>query len=70
MVTRSELMPHLHLYRPPQKMSWWKKQWESFKRNFPDRSGAQARSFLITLIIFASFMLLTRIYFEIYGIPF
>ena len=51
-------------------MPWWKKQWESFKRNFPDRSGSQARSFLITLIIFASFMLLTRIYFEIYGIPF
>lgn len=63
-------MSPLQLHRPSRKPSWWKEHWESFKRNFPDRSGTQARSFVITLVFFAAFMLLTRLYFEIKGVPF
>jgi hypothetical protein len=35
--------------------------WDSFKRNFPDRSGEQARSFVLLLIAAASIWLLSRI---------
>jgi hypothetical protein len=62
-------MSHFHLHRPPRRVPWWQKQWDSFKRNFPDRSGEQARSFILTIIIFAVFIFLTRLYFSAHGIP-
>lgn len=55
-------MSHFHLHRPPRKAPWWQKQWDSFKRNFPDRSGEQARAFIWTLAVFAAFILLTRLF--------
>lgn len=61
-------MPHFHLQRPPPKVPWWRRYWESFKQNFPGRSSEQARSFLLTLIIFAALLLLTRIFFALKGI--
>jgi hypothetical protein len=62
-------MSHFHLHRPPPKVPWWQKFWNGFKANFPGRSGEHARSFLITLIGFAAFLLLTRIFFAYRGIP-
>lgn len=61
-------MPHFHLQRPPPKVPWWRKFWDSFRANFPGRSGEQARSFLITLITFALLLFLTRLFFEYRGI--
>ena len=62
-------MSHFHLHRPPPKVPWWQKFWNSFKANFPGRSGEQARSFVLSLIIFAVLLLLTRLFFEYRGIP-
>jgi len=62
-------MSHFHLHRPPPKVPWWQKYWDNFKRNFPDRTGEQARSFILTMIIFATLLFLTRIFFASKGIP-
>jgi hypothetical protein len=62
-------MSHFHLHRPPPKVPWWQKYWNGFKANFPGRSGEHARALLITVISFAVFLLLTRIYFAYKGIP-
>ncbi|TPW00327.1 MAG: hypothetical protein USCAAHI_00219 [Beijerinckiaceae bacterium] len=62
-------MSHFHLHRPPPKVPWWQRVWNSFKANFPGRSDEHARSLLITVISFAVFLLLTRIYFAYRGIP-
>jgi hypothetical protein len=64
---RRRFMSPLQLHRP--KMPWWQRQWESFKRNFPDRSGEQARTFILGLVIFALFLFFTRLYFSSHGIP-
>jgi len=62
-------MSHFHLQRPPRKVPWWEKFWNGFKANFPGRSGEQARSFALSLIIFAALLLLTRLFFASRGIP-
>jgi hypothetical protein len=61
-------MSHFHLHRPPPKVPWWQKFWDNFRANFPGRSGEQARSFALTVIIFAVLLLLTRLFFEYRGI--
>ena len=60
-VSGERFMSPLHLHRPPPKSPWWRRYWDSFKRNFPDRSGEQARSFVLLLIAAASIWLLSRI---------
>lgn len=62
-------MADFHLHRRPRKKSWWQKQWDSFKSNFPDRSGKQARSFLLSLAIFVLFLVFTRLFFASQGVP-
>ncbi|HEY8006634.1 hypothetical protein QEV83_07125 [Methylocapsa sp. D3K7] len=61
-------MSHFHLHRPPPKVPWWQKLWDSFRANFPGRSSEQARSFALTVVIFAVLLLLTRLFFEYRGI--
>jgi len=63
------VMSHFHLHRPPPKVPWWQKYWDSFRANFPGRSSEQARSFALTLILFAAFLFFTRLYFSWRGIP-
>ena len=60
-------MPLFH--HPPSELPWWRRYWDSFKRNFPDQSGELARSFVITLAAFAGLFLLSRIIFAIWGVP-
>jgi hypothetical protein len=63
------IMSHFHLHRPPPKVPWWQRLWDRFKANFPGRSAEHARSFALTMIIFATLLLLTRIFFALRGIP-
>ncbi|MGH6811562.1 MAG: hypothetical protein ACREDM_04205 [Methylocella sp.] len=60
-------MSPLRLHLPPPRPSWWQRYWDSFKANFPGRSGEQARAFALTVIMFATLMFLTRLYFEYRG---
>jgi hypothetical protein len=53
---------------PPPNSSWWRRYWDSFKRNFPDRSGEQARSLVLVLLAFVSLFLLARIFFAVRGL--
>lgn len=62
-------MSPLQLHYPPPNSSWWRRYWDSFKRNFPDRSGEQARSLVLALLTFASLFLLARILFAFWGLP-
>lgn len=62
-------MSPLHLHHPPGMRPWWQRAWDDFKRQFPDKSGQQARTFLLTILAFAIFMFLTRLYFSSQGIP-
>jgi hypothetical protein len=62
-------MSPLRLHHPPPNSSWWRRYWDSFKRNFPDRSGEQARSLVLVLLAFASLFLLARILFAFWGLP-
>jgi hypothetical protein len=62
------VMSHFHLHRPPPKVPWWQRVWNSFKANFPGRSGEQARNFALTVILFAALLFLTRLFFEWRGI--
>ncbi len=62
-------MSHFHLQRPPPKLPWWQKIWEIFKNAFPGRSSEQAKSFLLTFILFFGFLILTRIFFAWRGVP-
>jgi len=62
-------MSPLRLHHPPPNSSWWRRSWDSFKRNFPDRSGEQARSLVVVLLAFASLFLLARILFAFWGLP-
>jgi hypothetical protein len=48
---------------PPPNSFWWRRYWDSFKRNFPDRSGEQARSLVLVLLAIVSLFLLARILF-------
>jgi hypothetical protein len=66
---RRRFMSQLRLHRPPRKVPWWQKQWDSFKRKFPDQSGEQARTFVWTLIVFAAFVVCTRLFFAWRGLP-
>jgi hypothetical protein len=62
-------MSPLHLHQPPPNSSWWRRYWDSFTRNFPNRSGEQARSLVVLLVAFASLFLLARIFFAFSGLP-
>ncbi len=62
-------MSPLRLHQPPPNRSWWRRYWDSFARNFPDRSSEQARSLVVLLLAFASLFLLARIIFAWLGLP-
>jgi hypothetical protein len=62
-------MSPLRLHQPPPHPSWWRRFWDSFTRNFPDRSTEQARSLVVLLLAFASLFLLARIFFALSGLP-
>jgi len=69
---RKKTMSHFHLQRPPPKRSWWEKLWNWYRMDFPGRSdeaNEYARSLLITVIGFALFIFLTRLFFASRGVP-
>ncbi len=62
-------MAPLRLHNPPPNASWWRRYWDNFKSNFPNRSGEQARSLVLVLLTFVSLFLLARILFAFFGLP-
>jgi hypothetical protein len=66
---RRAFMSPLRLQNPPPNSSWWRRYWDSFKSNFPNRSGEQARSLAFVLLAFVSLFLLARIFFAYFGLP-